>query len=142
MSLITSENITDYIPQRTPIVMVCSLEQISDDGKDCETTLEIDTDNILVENGRLCESGLIENMAQSAALKAGYYFKERNESIPIGYIGKIGKLTVFNLPAVGATIKTIIKESIQFGLATVVDAQVFQAEELLAEAQLNIYTQE
>lgn len=142
MSLINADNITDYIPQRTPILMVSTLERISEDGKDCETTLQIAKENIFIENGFLNESGLIENMAQSAALKAGYFFKKRNQEVPIGYIGKIGKLKVNSLPNLGKIITTVIKESMQFGSATVVDAQVFQDGEFMAEAQLNIYTQE
>ncbi len=141
MSLIPSASITEYIPQRDPIVMVSSLEQISEDGKVCETTLRVDSNNIFVENEFLNESGLTEHMAQSAALKAGYYFKQRNEPIPIGYIGKITELRVLKLPRLGSTVRTKIKETMQFGQATVVDAQVFDQQELIASAQLNIYTQ-
>lgn len=142
MSLIGKQHITDYIPQRPPIVMVSSLEHISDDGKECETSLEVSEDNIFIENGVLNESGIVEHMAQSAALKAGYFFKSKEEPIPIGYIGKITSLNVLNLPPVNGVIRSIIKENMQFGAATIVDVQTFQGETLIAEAQLNIYTQE
>ncbi|MEO8117090.1 MAG: hypothetical protein ABI653_05520 [Bacteroidota bacterium] len=63
-------NILKLIPQRPPFVMVDHL--INADEKTAETSFLILPENLLVENGFLSEAGLMENMAQTAAAKAGY----------------------------------------------------------------------
>ena len=68
----STTNILSYIPQRPPFVMV---DEIIDSGekKTCSKFL-IKEDNIFVENGFLKEPGLVENIAQTAAARAGYTY--------------------------------------------------------------------
>ena len=58
------------IPQRHPMVMIDKL--FFSDAEKCITGLHINEENIFCNNGFFCEPGLIENMAQTAAVHAGY----------------------------------------------------------------------
>lgn len=105
-------NIADFIPQRPPMVMID--EHVSTEGNETISILEIRADNIFCENGIFTESGLIENIAQTAALNSGYLFsKEMRSGLavkpPLGYIGGIKNLRIHFLPEVGKRIETKIK---------------------------------
>ena len=68
--LFSGERIYELIPQRPPIVMVDALYRYDREG--AETGLDVLTDNIFVEDGKFTAPGLIEHVAQSAAVFAGY----------------------------------------------------------------------
>ena len=69
--LIQGKDINKYIPQRDPIVLVDTLYECS--GQTATTGLSVSQiDPMFIESGRILESGLIEHMAQSCALQAGY----------------------------------------------------------------------
>lgn len=121
--------------------MVHSLESINDEGTECETSIVIKEDNLLLEGEYFSESGIIEHMAQSVALKAGYFFVQAKQEVPIGYIGKIAKLKISDRPKVGEELRTEIVETMKFGMATVVDAKTYLNGKMIAEGQLNVYTQ-
>ena len=70
-ALIAADEIVEYIPQRPPIVMADAFYGIGEDGC-ARSGLTVCEDNIFVEEGALSECGLIEHIAQSAALRAGY----------------------------------------------------------------------
>lgn len=105
--LISKEEITNYIPQRSPIIMIDTIE--SCEVKCIETTFEILPDNIFVSNGEMSESGLLENIAQSAAAKVGYECHKKKIPVPLGFIGAINKIEVSNHPKVGEKINTFIE---------------------------------
>jgi hypothetical protein len=58
------------IPQRPPFVMIGSL--LYNDEKVTRTTYRVSQQNIFVEHGLFREPGLLENIAQTAAARAGY----------------------------------------------------------------------
>ena len=62
--------ITDYIPQREPIVMVSAL--LSANKEEAVSEFNITDDNIFCQDGYLTESGIIENIAQTAAAMTGF----------------------------------------------------------------------
>ena len=68
--MINVENIQLLIPQRPPFVMIDKLLSFSETTT--TTGLSIRADNIFVENGLFKEPGLVENIAQTAAARAGY----------------------------------------------------------------------
>ncbi len=73
------ENITSLIPQKYPFVMVDKLLYI--DETSARSSFYIKGDNVFVKNGFFTEGGLLENMAQTAALKAGYNSDAANKPI-------------------------------------------------------------
>ena len=132
------ESILKLIPQRDPMVMVDTL--IFSEGKSTRSALTIDAENLFVENGFFTEPGLIENIAQTAALRVGYYHSIRNEPTPPGYIGAIKHLEIHGLPAVGKRIETqVTVEQEIFGI-TLVIAQVWEDKKILAECEMKTVT--
>lgn len=69
------QEVIDLIPQKAPFVMVDTLYS-SNETTTC-TGLLISESNILCKNGYFQEPGLIEHMAQSAALRVGYECKQK-----------------------------------------------------------------
>ena len=99
--------ILDLIPQRAPIVMVDEFIGIEDNIS--KTRFTIKADNIFVDDGKLSECGLIEHIAQSAAARVGYVFKNNDQPIPIGYIGSVNTFEINDFPKVGDVISTDIE---------------------------------
>ena len=104
--LVRKENITDYIPQRNPIVMIDTLNYCEDNIT--KTSFEIREDNIFVQDGILQEPGIIENIAQTAAAKAGYEVKKYGAEPLIGFIGAIKDLVIYKLPEIGDLLETMV----------------------------------
>lgn len=100
-------NILEYIPQRDPIVMVDRLLKVDADSI-ISSFLIKDSCIFCIEN-QLSESGLIENIAQTAAAGLGYLDKQNNKEVSIGFIATIKKLQIQSLPSVNSTIITEIK---------------------------------
>ena len=101
-----SDKIFAYIPQRPPFVMTG--EMVYTDGKITKTIFTIPADNLFVSNGYFSESGLVENMAQTAAACTGYKANTEGKPAPVGYIAALRNVTISELPKVNDTITTEI----------------------------------
>ena len=123
------------LPQREPFLFVDRLE--SYDERETVTSFTVPAEHLLVEDGHLTASGILENMAQSSAARIGYQCKYiLHVPVRIGYIGAIRNYRVHRLPAVGEPLTTTIlfREDV-FGI-TLTDAVVRVGEEIIAEASL------
>ena len=123
------------LPQRAPFTFVDRLERYDD--RETVTSFTVPAEHLLVEDGHLTASGILENMAQSSAARIGYQCKYiRHVPGRSGFIGAIRKFRVHRLPAVGETLTTtiILREDV-FGIS-LVDAAVRVGEEIIAEAAL------
>src|SRR5688572_4875944 len=103
----TIPSIQYLIPQREPFIMVSELEYCKDDV--ARSRFLIESDNIFVKDGVLQEAALVENIAQTAAARAGWMAHEKNEPVAIGYIGAIQQLEITGLPMVGQLLETEIR---------------------------------
>ncbi|MFC1855352.1 hydroxymyristoyl-ACP dehydratase [Thermodesulfobacteriota bacterium] len=135
--ILRDDEILDFIPQRPPIVMVDGLVSVDDKG--VETTFNVSEDNIFCEGGVLKEPGLIEHVAQSAAVRIGYLSRESSGPVPIGLIGGVNKLKVHSLPKVGSTLKTKITIDYEVLNATVISAEVRCDEQVLLTCSMKIF---
>jgi predicted hotdog family 3-hydroxylacyl-ACP dehydratase len=99
-------DILDIIPQRTPMVMIDNL--LYSDNQKTISSFEIKPNCIFIENGFLSESGIIENIAQTAAAGFGYIDKKENRPTAIGYIASVKDIEIHELPPVGTKIATEI----------------------------------
>lgn len=99
-------NILDVIPQRAPMVMIDNL--LYADEKKTISSFEIKNECVFIENGFLSESGIIENIAQTAAAGFGYIDKKAGKPTAIGYIASIKDIKINQLPPVGTKIATEI----------------------------------
>ncbi len=99
--------IDELLPQKPPFVMVDQLTQYEQGS--AETLFEIREDNVMVKDGILTTSGLMENVAQTSAARIGYYYKYvLRQPVKVGYIGAVRGMKVMRFPTVGETIRTRI----------------------------------
>ncbi len=131
------EEIYQLIPQRPPIVMVDVVWFASDTG--AETGLTVLPDNIFVRDGVFREPGLIEHIAQSAAVYAGYGTFVRGEKPKLGFIGEIKDCELLILPPVGSELHTEIQLVTEVGGICLIRAEVRVNEKVAASCQMKIF---
>jgi len=98
----------------------------------------IDNKNILVEDGVFSVSGLLENIAQTAAAQVGYLSVQNDVPIPLGFIGAISKIKVNKLPQVNSKIETIIEVKQEIFGITLISGEVKQKKKTLISCQMKI----
>jgi predicted hotdog family 3-hydroxylacyl-ACP dehydratase len=135
--LANRDDIKKYIPQRDPIVMVHELVEADDDH--AVTNLMIESDNVFVSNEYFKEPGLVENIAQTAAMHVGYQCALKNIPIPIGYIAAVKDLKIFSLPRQNTRIATSVKITNKVLDVTVVEGKVEQDGNLLCSCEMRIF---
>jgi predicted hotdog family 3-hydroxylacyl-ACP dehydratase len=131
------DQITKFIPQKPPMVMVEKL--IVAEGKKTISSLTILPENIFCEDGVLKEPGLIENMAQTAAAGTGYNAVLRQEEPPSGFFGGIRNLVINSLPAIGQVIRTEIIIEHEIFDALVVNGKVYLDDTMIAGCEMKIF---
>lgn len=140
-TLIGADEILEYIPQRPPIVMADAFYGI--DAAGCARSgLTVREENIFIEEGALSACGLIEHMAQSAALRAGYMSRSHGEKVQLGYIGAVNDLKIDALPPVGSRLVTTIVVEQSVMNVTLLWARTECGGEPVAECRMKIYMEE
>lgn len=132
------EELFQYIPQRPPFVMV---DKVFEKGEDFLISgFDIHEGNPLVDNHHFQEGGLVENIAQTAALFAGIRFHEQDRETPLGYIAGIRNLVVDGLPAAGTAVHTrvtLVRDLLNIQLF---EGEVYnEAGEKIAGCELRIF---
>lgn len=127
------------IPQRPPFVMIDALLQ--SDETITRSQLGVRAGNIFVTDGRLTAPGLLENIAQTAAARAGYEAKQQGGPVRIGYIGAVKNFVVDALPELGTKIETEVAVVSQVFDVSVVKGTVRQDGKLLAACEMKIFIQ-
>ncbi|GFH85715.1 MULTISPECIES: hydroxymyristoyl-ACP dehydratase [Bacteroides] len=136
-AIIHGEGILGLIPQRPPIVMVDSFFGIEEN---CSYSgLTVTPDNIFCEAGKLQEPGIIEHIAQSAAARIGFIYTRQGAQVPLGFIGSVDKLRIYDLPEVGMKLFTEITVVQEVFDITLIAAQVKADEKLIAECRMKIF---
>lgn len=135
--LATYKDITDYIPQRPPIVMIHDLVEADEDR--ARTQLHIAADNVFAEDGFFREPGMVENIAQTAAVQVGYIYKQKNLPVPIGYIAGIKDLRISGLAPVGATLTTETRVLNQVLDVTLVEGRITLEGRELCRCEMRIF---
>ncbi|WP_298738250.1 3-hydroxyacyl-ACP dehydratase [uncultured Chitinophaga sp.] len=134
---IHTDDITAFIPQRSPFVMIGGI--LAAEGRTVRSGLHISPDNIFVQDGVLTPPGLMENIAQTAAARAGWLASQESKPISLGYIGAVKDLEIFELPPVGAFIETVAEIGQQVLNATMVTGQVMLDGKLIAQCEMKIF---
>lgn len=130
------DDILSLIPHREPFVQVGTLVSVSDSLFVTRTT--ISPENILVKSGRLMESGLLENIAQSAAAGFGYLGRKSGQKPKVGYIGAISRVEVSALPAAGDTITTHVTVLHRLDPVVMVQGACYRGDEKLLEGEIKL----
>ena len=134
--MLTGKELQNILPQAPPMVMIDAL--ISSDDEKTVTNLTLKEDNIFVSDGLFREPGIIENMAQTAAARAGYEAKVSGENVKIGFIGNIKNLNIYTLPKVNDTIQTILTSLSDIGNISSVKTEIFLNTNKIAECSMTI----
>ncbi|MBR6415777.1 MAG: pseudouridylate synthase [Bacteroidales bacterium] len=128
--------VSEVIPQRPPFVMVDSLVRF--DASGVETSFTVREDNILLEDGFLDPSAVLENIAQSCAVRIGFISKYiLHKGVDIGYICAIRDMKIGRRPSVGETLRTRISVRDEIMGMTIVEAEVFSAEGTVASGTMS-----
>lgn len=135
--LVSKENIQSFIPQKPPFVMIDEL--VGSDETSTQTRFRVREDNIFIENGLLKEPALVENIAQTAAARAGYITTKENLPVLVGYIGAIKDLEIFNLPKINDNLETEIIIKTQVFDITLISGTVRCNGQILAQCEMKIF---
>ncbi len=138
--LIEKNIVSTLIPQDYPMIMVDGLLNHTD--KYTESTLTITEENVFTNDGQFREPGIVENIAQTAALRSGYESFLNNKKPDVGFIGSVKNLTIIRFPKVGDQLITKVEVISELMGALVVLGQTRVNDEIIAEGQLNIFIQE
>ncbi len=129
--------VIELIPQRPPFVMVD--EFVGMEGAVSRTRFTIPQDNPLVSQGCFSECGIIEHIAQSAAARVGFLFREQGEDIPLGYIGSVNDFTLVRLPRIGELIETGIRVVQELFNITLIEAECRVDGSMIASCRMKIF---
>jgi len=133
------KQLTDYIPQRAPLVMIDSLEEATENRM--ISNLLIKPDNYFVENDQFREPGIIENIAQTAAAGLGFMQKSQDIPVALGFIAAIRDLKINVLPNVGQSLRTKVEVVNKVFDITIIKGSVHAGNELIAECEMRIFIQ-
>ena len=140
-AFLRSIDIHELLPQQEPFVMVGRLVYFDAVRTMCET--DIKADNIFVEDGRLSAPGMIENIAQTCAVRIGYFNKYiLKKAVRKGVVGAIRNLEVSGLPEVGQQIVTIVDVVEEVFGMTLVSAVIKQGSRTLVTTEMKIALKE
>lgn len=103
------------------------------------TTFRVKAENLLVQDGKLSEAGITENIAQTAAAGLGYVTLQSNSPIEIGYIAAIKNLEIFAQPEVGDVLETNVTITNRVFDVTIVSGSVKCDGILLAKCEMKIF---
>jgi predicted hotdog family 3-hydroxylacyl-ACP dehydratase len=131
------QDIVSLIPQRPPFVMIDEI--LHSDENSTRSSFAVKAGNIFVANNVLQEPGLVENIAQTAAARAGYTARQENKPVRLGYIGAIKNLQVNSLPAVNETITTEITIVNQVFDVSVISGKIICNNIVLAQCEMKIF---
>lgn len=107
-TVIDERAVTDFIPHRPPFVLVDALYYY--DATIAISGFTVKPDTLFVRDQYFQETGMIENMAQTMALRAGILARTGNEgesgSPRIGYLAAVSQLKLLSRVAVGSLLIT------------------------------------
>ncbi len=141
MALISQKDIVNYIPQKPPIVMVSEL--LSNSETQTVSALQLTAENMFCANGVFTEPGLIENIAQTAALRMGYAasLMSGDAKPPVGFIGAVSKLKIHSLPADNAQLTTTVDVLNDIFGITLIKGTSMVNGDVMAECEMKIVIQ-
>jgi predicted hotdog family 3-hydroxylacyl-ACP dehydratase len=130
-------DITSLIPQKQPFVMVSKLLLV--DETSTRSSFVINPDNVFVKNGFFQEAGLMENIAQTAALRAGYLAHTDNKPVENGYIGSVKDFEVLQLPQINDELLTEISIENRIFNVTVLAGKIWLNTTLIASCEMKVF---
>ncbi|MDR1130730.1 MAG: pseudouridylate synthase [Prevotellaceae bacterium] len=137
MDLNPDINVRELLPQQGRFVMIERLRRLDDTL--VISSMTVDSDNIFVDGEVFSESGIIENIAQTAAARMGYIGKYINKGdVKIGYIGEIKNLVIERCPRTGEELTTSVETVTEIFSTLMALAKVSVNGELIAHGSMKI----
>lgn len=139
----------NFLPHREPLLMVSRLVKIEADS--VHTEFKVNGNCVFVTQGKLSETGLIENAAQTCSAIVGQSYFDKDDldgkgNKLVGYISAIKKVELFNLPLEGDTISTKAALISRFDTGSVticsIECSTFNNRELIVACTLNFLIHE
>jgi predicted hotdog family 3-hydroxylacyl-ACP dehydratase len=112
------------------------------DGSNAIASFTIIDTNIFVENNYFSEIGLIEHMAQSAALLTGYKHNSQNLPIKKGFIAALKNLKIESLPKVNQVVSTEVQITYEIATMTIVKLTTKENNTIFATAEMTLVLKE
>lgn len=131
------ENILFLIPQKPPFVMIDQL--LHSDEIMTRSSFRVTTENVFTINSQFTEAGLLENIAQTAAARAGYIAHLENKPVEIGYIGAVTNFEIFDLPQINDEIITEIKTDDNLFNVSLITGKVWSHDKLIAQCEMKVF---
>ncbi len=133
-----------FLPHRAPMLMVDEIVEIDDQS--IKTEFIIKPENIFLQNSKLSEVGIIENMAQTASGIIGKpQFDENAHDKNFrlsGYITRIENIEIFTLPDVNAQLETYGKLVMNHTIGNMfnckIECKTYQGEKTIAKGFFNL----
>lgn len=125
----------ELIPQRNPIVLVDNL--LYSDAEKSVSEFLIRKSCVFIENRRITAAGLLENIAQTCALRIGYL--TLGKQVRIGVIGGVKNFFVESLPSIGETLITTVREVFYIDPALVVTAETCVGNFSVATCEMKVF---
>ena len=130
-------DILALIPQKPPFVFIDRLLFVDDIVTRSSFTILPGT--LFLKNNFLQEAGLLENIAQTAALRAGYTALTENRPVEEGYIGSVNNFEIFALPKVNDQLITEVYITDNIFNVTILNGKIWHQAKLIAACQMKVF---
>jgi 3-hydroxyacyl-[acyl-carrier-protein] dehydratase len=137
--LISTSDITNFIPQRSPFVMIDSLE--SADKEVFKGNFKVRENHLFLKGSLLGEEALVESLAQTCA--AGFCYLAKQSGLKgngLGFIGAVSKLVVFGSAFVNDELVMDIKLLNSFDKIQLIEGIVSVDSTVVLTCQIKIVT--
>jgi hypothetical protein len=135
--IISIDLVKQLIPQKSPFDMVDELLDFQE--KDIVTRFFIKENQLFLENEFFNVSGMLENVAQSIALHTSYDYHLKGIKAPIGYIGAISNVAVFQQPKVSSSITTKVHIIQEFMGVTLIGGELWCNDALCLKTNMKTF---
>lgn len=129
------EQLKTLLPHREPMIMVDGLLHYSE--KRAVSTLLIRHDNVFVSNGIFSETGMLEHMAQTAAMHVGYTQSLLKSEVKEGYIAAIKSSHILQRPKLNDVLHTEMEIVYDIDTMTMVKMYSSLDGNIIATAQMS-----
>jgi 3-hydroxymyristoyl/3-hydroxydecanoyl-(acyl carrier protein) dehydratase len=129
-------DIAELIPQKRPFVMVGKLVHVG--VNNAVSRFTINSDNVFIKGYIFQEAGLMENIAQTAALREGYLAQQQNKAVSKGHIITVKDFEVLDLPRIGDELQTEIIIEEQILNMAIISGTIYLNERLIASCEMKV----
>ncbi len=136
-----NSTLNQLLPQKPPFVFIDQIVELGEEH--LKTAFNIKKDSLFLENTFFQSAGLVECMAQSAAIYVGVRSLndegDEQSQPPIGYIASISELNINQLPKLSDELNMTTSILNEIGSSLIVRCRTFVVSNLIAEARLQLF---